>query len=85
MSRVRAPLRVAPDFQSGLHRQHQIEDDQIRQLQLRLPQTVQAVERREHLEAFTLQVRRQHFDQGTLVFDHHDLRLGHCRHDYLFS
>ena len=75
--RPRPQLQLAADLEARLERQHQVEHDQVRQLQLRLPQALLAVVGDENLESLALQVAGQHLDQRPLVFDHQDLRFRH--------
>ena len=72
-----ALLQLAADIKPALLRQHQVQHNQVRQLQLGLPQPLRTVERRDHLESFPLEVATQDFDQGSLVLDHQNLLLRH--------
>ena len=74
---ARPLLQLAADLQTRLLRQHQVEHDQVGQLQLRLPQPFLAVVGHDRLEALALQVARQNLDQRALVLDHQNLLLGH--------
>ena len=78
ISRVlRAHPELPADLEPALQGEHQVQDHQVRQLDLRLAEAILAVVGHEDLEALALQVVRQDFDQGSLVFDDQDLRLGH--------
>ena len=69
--------QLAAHLEARLLRQHQVEHNEVGQLELRLPEPFDAVKRRYHLEPLPFQVATQNLDQRTLILNHQYLLFGH--------